>query len=398
MSESVVVEVYENQMLAMKGWAIHPKHPWSLKSLEKCAPPDEIALPGGDWSWASNWRIDKRPGLTDDEGWEYASKIARFTDSSRVPKTEKLWNDKARRRLWTRIMRREVGISKVADVTRVMPKIQMGLKSVHAARIRIEEIMKQAPEAAETEQMQTLVQSVKKNIADITCALDQIQKQQGSTTTHTAVIKKLRNDVIKEEIAMERAFYPNGGSDKKDGFLPLRKYGSNSERRSSATVISDGGGGGSNTNPFDETSSNSFSSSSSIKSGRAGAFNPSLLGSSFSSKSLGLGPNGEGAEDGVFVDRSMHELMIEQRLRPVDEATVMQEIIEERTIEINKVNKGLIEVQEMFADLSRIVKEQQIEIDTIFENCEESNAKTKEAHKNVLEANRLQKEGFCAIL
>jgi syntaxin 7 len=94
----------------------------------------------------------------------------------------------------------------------------------------------------------------------------------------------------------------------------------------------------------------------------------------------------------------MHELMIEQRLRPVDEATVMQEIIDERTIEINKVNKGLIEVQEMFADLSRIVKEQQIEIDTIFENCEESNAKTKEAHSNVLEANRLQKEGFCTIL
>lgn len=381
-------------MLAMKGWVVHPKHPWSLKSLEKCPPPDEIVLPGGDWSWASNWRIDKRPGFTDDEGWEYASKILRFRDVNRVPKTEKLWNDKARRRLWTRIMRREAGISKVADVTRVMPKIQMGLKSVHAARTRIEEIMKQAPEAAETEQMQSLVQSVKKNIVDITCALDQIQKQQGSTTTHTAVIKKLRNDVIKEEIAMEKALNPNGsGCDKKDGFLPLRKYGSNSERRGS-NVTSEGS---ISTNPFDDsvTSPSSFSSSNSIKSGRAGAFNPSLLGSSFSSKSLAS--NGEGAEDGMFVDRSMHELMIEQRLRPVDEATVMQEIIEERSIEINKVNKGLLEVQEMFADLSRIVKEQQIEIDTIFENCEESHAKTKEAHKNVLEANRLQREGFCSI-
>lgn len=35
-----------------------------------------------DQSWASNWRIDKKPGVTDSDGWEYASKMSRFTDLS----------------------------------------------------------------------------------------------------------------------------------------------------------------------------------------------------------------------------------------------------------------------------------------------------------------------------
>lgn len=72
MSESVVVELFENQCKTMRGWVDDTKKPWTLKTLVQCPPPDEYPLPSGDWSWASNWRVDKRPGLTDDEGWEYA--------------------------------------------------------------------------------------------------------------------------------------------------------------------------------------------------------------------------------------------------------------------------------------------------------------------------------------
>jgi hypothetical protein len=44
----------------------------------------------------------------------------------------------------------------------------------------------------------------------------------------------------------------------------------------------------------------------------------------------------------------------------VDEATVMQSIIDEREVEIKKIHKGIVQVQDMFVDLSRIVKEQQV--------------------------------------
>ncbi len=101
--------------------------------------------------------------------------------------------------------------------------------------------------------------------------------------------------------------------------------------------------------------------------------------------------------DGVFVDRHQHELMIEQRLKPVDEATVMAEIIEERAVEIQKIHKGIVEVNEMFADLSKFVKGQQGEIDAIFQNADEAAAKTKEAFEQVVQASQLQKDGNCAI-
>jgi hypothetical protein len=160
--------------------------------MEPCRPPDEFAIPSGDWvrlpqeeycyysnfliilfhdikcilqSWASNWRIDKKPGTTDSDGWEYASKMIRFRDMSsnkdRRARAEMSvspcpldflsrsvfsivhvyvcmyvcmyvcvqWNDTARRRLWLRIMRREVGIAirNVADVHKTLPKVQNGL-------------------------------------------------------------------------------------------------------------------------------------------------------------------------------------------------------------------------------------------------------------------------------
>ena len=101
--------------------------------------------------------------------------------------------------------------------------------------------------------------------------------------------------------------------------------------------------------------------------------------------------------DGVFVDRHTHELMIEQKLKPVTEETIMESIIEERSIEIEKINKGIIQVNEMFLDLSSIVKQQQNEIETIFTNAEESAAKTKEAFEQVVRANELQRDGNCII-
>lgn len=102
------------------------------------------------------------------------------------------------------------------------------LVSIHTARLRIEEIAAKAPETIESEQMKALVQSVKKNISDILGLLDNIDRQllviqeqesQGKAVngsgksklgpatvassaigTAPVMVKKLRNDVTKEEV------------------------------------------------------------------------------------------------------------------------------------------------------------------------------------------------------
>jgi hypothetical protein len=74
MTESLVIEVYENQInLSIKGWIADRKMPYSLKTDNSpCKELDDFSLPSGEWSWESNWRINKKPGVTDEEGWEYA--------------------------------------------------------------------------------------------------------------------------------------------------------------------------------------------------------------------------------------------------------------------------------------------------------------------------------------
>ncbi len=51
----------------------------------------------------------------------------------------------------------------------------------------------------------------------------------------------------------------------------------------------------------------------------------------------------------------------------------------------------------MFNDLSILVKEQEVEVRHIYDNIDESHAKTKEAFAHIVEASRLQKEGQCTI-
>jgi hypothetical protein len=72
MSESVVVEIYENETLSGGHWVEDSIKHWSSKDNMPARAPEELVLPSSEWSWASNWRIDKIPGHTDVEGWEYA--------------------------------------------------------------------------------------------------------------------------------------------------------------------------------------------------------------------------------------------------------------------------------------------------------------------------------------
>lgn len=383
--------MYEVQNKTLRGaWIANNKTPWVIQnnnSLDGAKEPDAIDLPNSEWCWASNWKIDKKIGHTDNEGWEYATNLSRFMDNNRIPIPDPRWNDKVRRRLWTRVMRREAQTNikertTSRDMNKLLPKIQAGLKCIHESRVRIEEIMTQAPEAAATEQMQNLIQNVKDNIKDIYIAVDQADNQ--ATLSHTAVIKKLRNDLIKEELAIDKVLIDK--DEPKVSQQPVSKkyfgFGKSKKVEEKVEVKTE------DIPPPTPTPR----LSNGVTGGR-GAFNPSILATPNTVPTWAK----DDVDDGVFVDRTMHELIIEQRLKAVDEATIMQEIVNERNEEITKVHKGLVEINEMFVDLSKIVKYQQAEISSIFENVDDSNARAKEAFDNIVHAERLQKTGQCII-
>ena len=467
MAESRAVEIFEHEQRQGKIWVAYTKKPWVNKvSGEACAMPDDTDTPP-DWKWECNWKIEKRAGFTDEEGWEYASKTRKFYgSSSRSPKAEAKWSDKARRRVWCRIMRREAVIKQL-EVNKVIPRIQQGLTGIHTARIQLEEILRNAPEQAKINpDLQQLSLTVQKNVNDLIQGLDHMEtqcKEEPSQHKHLAVIKKLRNDCVREQAALvtaigtdiamhasERDRSSTGGSaaggrtaaapkrgsrewgarnsngkgtDQVEsspaqpsttggaldvvssnklgnmrGFLSITPQNGNAAPQTlSAQALGDTG-----SNPFDDRSETS-----SVASGGEGHLGPERSPWRDHNRPPAFAAGGGmgkasvieewDPDDGVFVDRQQHELLIEQRLKPVDEATIMQEIIDERAVEIEKMHKGIVEVNEMFRDLSKFVKGQQFEIDAIFQNSEEAAAKTKEAFEQVVKASKLQKEGNCVI-
>lgn len=215
MSESRIVEIYECQVYSsFKKWYPYEKLPYHYKSeslkaaeeeLERCEVPYQINLPSSEWRWVGEWDIQKSAGLTDEDGWEYASRISRFSVESRAPRTEPALWSKARRRLWTRVMRRELSVKSV-DTAKILSRTQAGLASIHTARTRIEEIVSRAPESVTNNLMVNLVSSVKKNIRDVIAGLDQLhsvlqqENKTGKPNSAIAIVKKLRNDVLKEEV------------------------------------------------------------------------------------------------------------------------------------------------------------------------------------------------------
>jgi len=136
MSDTALVEIYEIEVFERKKWEPDEEHPWLTKQYEDCKPLDELPLPSAEWSWSSNWKIDKKPGETDNQGWVYARSLKSFQDANYVPHVEKSWSDKSRRRLWSRMMRKELvspnaggngslrSRSASQDMSKTLPRIQ----------------------------------------------------------------------------------------------------------------------------------------------------------------------------------------------------------------------------------------------------------------------------------
>mmetsp|Transcript_30045 Transcript_30045/g.55798 ORF Transcript_30045/g.55798 Transcript_30045/m.55798 type:complete len:317 (+) Transcript_30045:261-1211(+) len=315
-------------------------------------------------------------------------------------------------------MRRDARAGQAAQYQEAMPKIQDGLRSINAVRMRLEMVARAAPEELHKKQIVNLVESVRKNMHDTLSLLVRLDSTAGANQKHSTVIKKLKHDLAKEEAAIDAvvkmaalnkspsssvsssptatSLAPPGGKQKVSPAMSRGNVRQQERDREKQMMMRENSqrGGSRRSDPSKPRSS---------EEGFFGAPPPKVSNKVVSggrNQPLDLGKLASGshkdAEDGVFVQRSAQEQVILDKLIPVDEATVQAHIIEERSEAIEQIHKGLVEINDMFTDLSKLIKEQEVEVSTICDNAEESNARTEEAFNQILEANRLQKES-CVI-
>ena len=208
MSQSAVtVQIYEYQVYSrIRGlWTACERNQYVDKDSQlPSRAPCDFTLPSEDWIWTSKWTVITVDGMTDPNGWEYASRISRFSLSSRKPKNELTMSSRYRRRQWLRIMDRD---RRIIDVPEVLKRVQSGLGSIHCARIKMEQLIRREPEIVSTAEMIELVMNLKKNICDVLASIDQVNNARGNQHQpeqhkphYGAALKKLRNDAHKEEV------------------------------------------------------------------------------------------------------------------------------------------------------------------------------------------------------
>ena len=309
----------------------------------------------------------------------HSSRYERHSGKDRKPKPEKKWNDKSRRRLWVRIMRREAlhgGRTNSGSGQGMLDRVKSGLATIHNARLKIEQTMKSDPDSVSASKRNDLIISVRKNVEDISSMLQQAEQQQQTTNgtsskcSTISVLQKLRRDCEKEKDAIEAALQLNqknqGGlpgrdrsatvnalaledgepqftrlnkSNKTGSFIvpkantpvpPVTVFGNNnlirntSAVRNSTNMTSTTGGGGAVTGGSSKT----------VVQGGKGANTFSL--DKLVSTNTDLTP--DEIRDGHYMSETLQTKLIEQKLMGKDEATVMQELIDERNLAIDEVS------------------------------------------------------------
>ena len=275
------------------------------------------------------------------------------------------------------------------------PRVQNGLRNIHLVRVKIEEIMSNQLSSDDSSDLMALVRSVRSNIQHIYKLLDLVVDK-GVSSAEMAIISKLRNDILKEEVcyaltillnkyvALNFPFFvqyaiDRAVGDRKDpaGLQPLQKkksFMTESQLAGSPTNASREGGfiplgqtdkrpsfagrgvsGGSGGGGMDQAAAVAASGGG-VKKGTAGSFDPSLLGG---------GGSGGSREQGFFVARDQDlkqvaaiEKVVKpqyfnglffrfifisllQKLQAVSEVETQSALIEERTEAIESVRKSL---------------------------------------------------------
>lgn len=363
-SKLVEYEAYENQHWSSSKWDWVPSGPdehlrhWTTRTGKPLPQLEEI-IPPPDYGWVTNWKVDTSPlppgdGTRDREGWEYSTSLDKLVGSSRLPRGDVRWSDRARRRRWVRKMKPKTMLKDPRAVKELIKQAQEGLKGLVKGRLKVQELVdtigKTKDSAELRESLWDVVEMVNRHAEEVEYLLRSLDLKVVTAG------KKLLNDFEKEKRALASLV---AEADRKDKATPVRsvkREGVSSTTQSPSTP---------NITPEAVTAGKT--------------------------QFRFLGAKGVEAGEGVYMPRDT------QVIKVIDELEVNATIIEERVEAINEINRAVVELRDVFLDFAKLVHDQQAGIDEIEMNAEKAHANVGEGLAQIMNAERLQKEGYCRV-
>ena len=113
---------------------------------------------------------------------------------------------------------------------------------------------------------------------------------------------------------------------------------------------------------------------------------------------MGLVENMGNNSDGTYINSNTQEMLIERRLKAVDQAAVQEQIISERGASFDKVHKNLTEVHALYDELQQMVQAQQEDIVALADNADVTNKQANDAMDNIEKAIERDKSIGCIIV
>ena len=432
--QSVEIYEYEEYSFYQGKWLPHYLNPWqNLDNTQAVAP--ELIKPPPGWCWITNWRVDRPPGASS-MGWEYATSEHRFNVKHRPKKYSRQYRDFIRRRKLCRtmIMRKRNGDGRERypskDFAEIARRVQKGLHGVRMAKNHIVDILKKSSYALESEEVIESIETIRKNIKQMKNVLDTTENHPELGPDQLARIRKLWNDVHREEeffssdslnrlvAKIEKGMrskehhnnrsspssnpnrntygsFGSGNSKNQNGYALASALGLSSFN----DVTRDSYGNG-NANDFITSGNNNgqggYSSAAQMNGQGGGA---AIKGrGKFQPINMGLVANMENGSDGTYINSNTQEMLIERRLKAVDQAAVQEQIISERGNSFEKVHKNLTEVHALYDELQQMVQAQQEDIDALADNADVTNKQANDAMENIEKAIERDKSSGCTIM
>ncbi len=434
--QNIEIYEYEEYSFYQGKWLPHYLNPWQNLDGSDAVAPDFIYTPSG-WFWITNWRIDRPPGASS-MGWEYATSKHRFNVKNRQKKYSRQYRDFVRRRKLCRTMimktRNDNGRERYPskDFAEIARRVQKGLHGVRMVKNHIVDILKKSSDALESDEVIESIETIRNNIKQMKSVLDTTENHPELGPDQLARIRKLWNDVHKEEDFFSSdnlnklvAKIEKGMRSKeaKSRSSPYNNYGVNRNYSDGSL----GSGNSSNQNSYalaaalglssfnDVTrdsygngNANDFISNGNIN-GQGGYSSAAQLNGQrtagavkgrgkFQPINMGLVENMGNNSDGTYINSNTQEMLIERRLKAVDQAAVQEQIISERGASFDKVHKNLTEVHALYDELQQMVQAQQEDIVALADNADVTNKQANDAMDNIEKAIERDKSIGCIIV
>ena len=325
------------------------KVPWTDKMGAVAAG----SLPVAGFEWEGNWKLDNKEevGVRDEQGWEYATVASRF-GAHRVPRAKGL-KDFGRRRKWVRNMvpmstlNGGGTISQEQKLTAITSLLQ-GLNKAQKEVKKMGELLGTVDDSVRVrETIQDFLGKVKGAQNEVRRQIECLEGRQMTARGLRELEKIVGPFEATEKLIIEQLQEP----------LPdepsIEVEGANARLRQSS--VSSGKGA------FSGTAGN------------------------------GVDRGGLGTPCGTYVSRQQQELLMESKLRVVENEVVDREIMEERENHISRILEGQNELNKLFSEMAQHVGNQQDSINQVEGNVDNAALKVQEGIDHLEKAAEHQK-------